>query len=35
MPGEEFSYNKVVGKRTIEAGYKNAAIYEGGKVVDG
>jgi len=35
MPGETFSYNKVVGKRTIEAGYKNAAIYENGKVVDG
>ena len=35
MPGEEFSYNKVVGERTIAAGYKNAAIYSGGKVVDG
>lgn len=35
MPGEEFSYNKVVGKRTVEAGYKDAAIFEGGKVVDG
>lgn len=35
LPGETFSYNKVVGKRTVEAGYQNAAIYEGGKVVDG
>lgn len=35
MPGEEFSYNKIVGERTIQAGYKEAAIYEGGKVVDG
>lgn len=35
LPGEEFSYNKVVGERTIAAGYKNAAIYSGGKVVDG
>lgn len=35
MPGETFSYNTIVGKRTIEAGYKNAAIYENGQVVDG
>ena len=35
MPGEEFSFNKIVGKRTIEAGYKDAAIYQDGKVVDG
>lgn len=35
MPGETFSYNTVVGKRTIEAGYKNAAMYVDGKVVDG
>lgn len=34
MPGETFSYNKVVGKRTVEAGYKEAATYAGGKVVD-
>ena len=32
-PGEEFSYNKVVGKRTIENGYKEAKAYAGGKVV--
>ena len=35
MPGETFSYNKVVGARTIAAGYKEAAVYENGKVVDG
>lgn len=35
MPGEEFSFNKVVGKRTIQDGYKNAPIYQNGKVVDG
>lgn len=35
LPGEIFSYNKVVGKRTIDAGYKNAAIYQDGGVVDG
>ena len=35
MPGETFSYNQIVGKRTISAGYKNAAIYENGQVTDG
>lgn len=35
MPGETFSYNQTVGKRTISAGYKNAAIYENGEVIDG
>lgn len=35
LPGEVFSYNKVVGKRTIDAGYKNAAIYQDGQVTDG
>ncbi len=35
MPGETFSYNQVVGKRTISAGYKEAPIYVEGKVVDG
>jgi len=34
-PGEVFSYNKVVGERTIAAGFKNAAVFENGKVVDG
>lgn len=35
MPGETFSYNQVVGKRTIEAGFKSAAVYSNGQVVDG
>lgn len=35
LPGEEFSYNKIVGERTIEAGYKMAATFSNGKVVDG
>ena len=34
-PGEEFSYNKIVGERSIAAGYKEAKIYQGGKVIDG
>lgn len=35
LPGEEFSYNKTVGERTPQAGFKNAATFSGGKVVDG
>ncbi len=35
MPGEEFSYNKVVGERSIAAGYKEAKVYSNGQVVDG
>lgn len=35
MPGETFSYNKVVGERTIQAGYKEAPIYVSGRVEDG
>ena len=35
MPGETFSYNKVVGARTIHAGYKEAPIYVSGRVEDG
>lgn len=35
MPGEEFSFNTVVGKRTVEAGYRDAKIYADGGVVDG
>ena len=35
MPGEIFSYNQVVGERTIAAGYKEAPIYVSGEVVDG
>ena len=33
MPGETFSYNKIVGERTIAAGYKEAGAYAGGRVV--
>lgn len=35
LPGETFSYNKTVGERTIAKGYKEAAVYSGGKVVQG
>jgi vancomycin resistance protein YoaR len=35
LPGETFSYNTVVGERTIAAGYKEAAVYENGAVVQG
>ncbi len=35
LPGETFSYNSVVGERTISAGYKEASIYENGEVVQG
>lgn len=35
MPGEVFSFNKVVGKRTRAAGYKDAAIFQDGGVTDG
>ena len=35
LPNETFSYNKVVGERTVAAGYKEAATFAGGKVVDG
>ena len=35
MPGETFSYNKVVGARTPAAGYKDAPTYVNGEVVDG
>lgn len=35
MPGETFSYNKIVGERTIAKGYKEAAVYSGGKVING
>lgn len=33
--GEEFSYNRIVGERTIAAGYKEAKVYSNGEVVDG
>lgn len=32
-PGEEFSYNDIVGQRTTEAGYLPAGAYSGGQVV--
>ena len=35
LPGEEFSYNKVVGERTYANGFKDAHVFSGGKVVDG
>ena len=35
QPGEVFSYNKVVGKRSVEAGYKEAAIYTSNGVENG
>ena len=33
MPGDVFSYNEALGKRTAEAGYKAAAAYVGGETV--
>jgi len=33
MPGEVFSYNETVGKRTVQAGYEYANGFAGGKVV--
>lgn len=35
MPGEIFSFNNVVGERTVAEGYQNAKIYSNGQVVDG
>lgn len=35
MPGEKFSFNEVVGERTVAKGYKNAAIFVNGQVEDG
>lgn len=32
-PGETFSYNQTIGKRTISAGFKEAKAYANGKVV--
>ncbi len=34
-PNEIFSYNKVVGARTIDKGYTESKIYSNGQVVDG
>ena len=33
-PGDEFSYNNVVGERTEARGYKPAGAYSGGKVIE-
>ena len=33
LPGDEFDFNKIVGERTPEKGYRPAATYEGGKTV--
>lgn len=35
MPGEEFSYNKHTGLRTIKNGYKNATVIVSGEAVQG
>ena len=35
MPGEVFSYNGVVGKRTVAAGFKSAGMYVNGKEING
>ncbi|NMA65504.1 MAG: hypothetical protein GX957_04580 [Clostridiaceae bacterium] len=35
LPGEEFSFNEVVGPRTPEKGYKSAHIYVQGEIRDG
>ncbi len=34
-PGEEFSYNRVVGPRDLAHGYQLAHVFSGGKVIDG
>lgn len=33
-PGEEFSYNGIVGPRTTERGFKSAGAYANGKLID-
>ena len=35
LPGETFSYNKVVGERTFENGFKEASVYTSSGVVNG
>jgi serine/threonine protein kinase len=35
QPGDEFSFNDIVGPRTVARGYKDAKIYAEGEVVDG
>lgn len=34
-PGDEFSFNNVVGERSSQNGFKTAKVYSGGQVVDG
>ena len=34
LPGETFSYNEVVGERTVEKGYLKAGAYSDGRVVE-
>ena len=34
-PGQEFSFNEVVGKRTKEMGYQSANVYFGDEIIDG
>ena len=34
-PGEEFSFNRVVGRRTTEAGFRSAPILSGGQFIPG
>ena len=33
-PGDEFSYNDVVGERTTERGYQSAGAYSGNEIID-
>jgi len=35
LPGEEFSFNEVVGQRTYERGFREAPIFRNGEVVTG
>ena len=35
LPGEEFSFNKIVGERTEARGFKPAIVFAGGEMVDG
>jgi len=35
MPGDIFSYNRIVGPRNEKLGYKNAIIYENGQQIEG
>ncbi|MBR5520262.1 MAG: VanW family protein [Clostridia bacterium] len=35
LPGEEFSFNNIVGERTEERGFRPAIVFAGGELVDG